>query len=385
MIPYARQDIDEADIRAVVDVLNSDWLTQGPAIERFEAAVAGYCGARYAVAVCNATAALHLSCLAAGLKPGGLLWTSPNTFVASANCALYCGAKVDFVDIDAATYNLSVSALEKKLAQAEQHSSLPDVVIPVHFAGQSCEMEAVAQLARRHGVTVIEDASHAIGGGYQGGKIGDCRHSDMTVLSFHAVKIITSGEGGMILTNREDLYRKLLLLRSHGIVRDPARMVSEPDGPWYYQQIELGYNYRMTDIQAALGASQMNRLDEFVARRNDLARRYDEALSALPLRLPAVRPDCYSAYHLYVVQIDPARTKATRREVFDALRNAGIGANVHYIPVHTQPYYQRLGFRSGDFPEAEGYYSRAISLPLYYGLSEAEQDFVVATLKQALA
>ncbi|MEW5943439.1 MAG: UDP-4-amino-4,6-dideoxy-N-acetyl-beta-L-altrosamine transaminase [Pseudomonadota bacterium] len=385
MIPYARQDIDEADIRAVVDVLNSDWLTQGPAIERFEAAVAGYCGARYAVAVCNATAALHLSCLAAGLKPGGLLWTSPNTFVASANCALYCGAKVDFVDIDAATYNLSVSALEKKLAQAEQHGSLPDVVIPVHFAGQSCEMEAVAQLARRHGVTVIEDASHAIGGGYQGGKIGDCRHSDMTVLSFHAVKIITSGEGGMILTNREDLYRKLLLLRSHGIVRDPARMVSEPDGPWYYQQIELGYNYRMTDIQAALGASQMNRLDEFVARRNDLARRYDEALSALPLRLPAVRPDCYSAYHLYVVQIDPARTKATRREVFDALRNAGIGANVHYIPVHTQPYYQRLGFRSGDFPEAEGYYSRAISLPLYYGLSEAEQDFVVATLKQALA
>lgn len=385
MIPYGRQDINEEDIQSVVEVLRSDWLTQGPAVERFEQEVARYCGAKYAVAVSSATAALHVACLAAGLKPGDALWTSPNTFVASANCGLYCGAQPDFVDIDPRTYNLSVDALEEKLAWAEKQGRLPKIVIPVHFAGQSCDMEAIAGLGKRHGFTVIEDASHAIGGRYRDARVGSCAFSDMTVFSFHPVKIITTGEGGMVLTNRQDLYEKLARLRSHGITRDPRFMEGESDGPWYYQQVELGFNYRITDIQAGLGASQMRRLDKFVERRRNLVERYDSLLARLPLMLPWQHPDAYSSFHLYVVRLRLDAIGKTHRQVFEGLRQEGVGVNLHYIPVHTQPYYRRLGFKPGDFPQAEQYYREAISLPLYAGLSDSEQDSVVRALAEVLS
>lgn len=385
-IPYGRQNINQADIQAVIDVLNSDLITQGPAIERFEKSVADYCGARYAVAVSNATAALHIACLALGLGPGDVLWTAPNTFVASANCALYCGAAVDFVDVDAATYILSISALEAKLAAAKKEGlPLPKVVIPVQFAGQCAEMDKLAQLAEHYGFSVIEDAAHGIGGQYQGKPIGSCEYSDMTVFSFHPVKIITTAEGGMITTNREDLYQRLIRLRSHGITRDAALMRNEPEGGWYYEQIDLGFNYRMTDMQAALGDSQMRRLDEFVARRHELARRYDALLTKLPVICPKQHPDSYSALHLYPVQLDAQKTTKSRRVVFDFLRQAGIGVNVHYMPVYLQPYYQQLGFKVGYCPNAEAYYQQAITLPLYYDLTEAQQERVVAELAKALA
>ncbi|MBZ0104045.1 MAG: UDP-4-amino-4,6-dideoxy-N-acetyl-beta-L-altrosamine transaminase [Sulfuricella denitrificans] len=384
MIPYGRQDIAAADIAAVVETLQSDWLTQGPAIERFEQAVADYCGTKYAIAVCNATAALHLAGLVAGLGQGDALWTSPNTFVASANCALYCGATVDFVDIDPATYNLSASALEQKLKSAEHEGKLPKIVVPVHFAGQSCDMEAIAALSRRYGFSVIEDAAHAIGASYRKRPIGSCEFSDMAVFSFHPVKIITTGEGGMILTNREDHYEKLKRLRSHGITRDARFMQGDIHGPWYYQQIELGYNYRMTDIQAALGASQMTRLDEFVQRRHELAARYQTLLQDLPLTLPWQHPDTRSSFHLYVIRLQLNKTAKNHRQIFEELRNAGIGVNLHYIPVHLQPYYRQFGFQAGDFPESEKYYGEAISLPLYPGLGEADQDKVASALKNSL-
>lgn len=384
MIPYARQDISAEDIQAVVDVLKSPCLTQGPTIERFEQAVADYCGTRYAVAVCNATAALHLSCLAAGMGPGDILWTSPNTFVASANCGRYCGGNVDFVDVDPRTYNLDADALEEKLRRSAEHGILPKVVIPVHFAGQSCEMTRIHRLSEQYGFTVIEDASHAIGGRYQDTRVGSCRFSDMTVFSFHPVKIITTGEGGMILTNRKDLYQRLILLRSHGITRDPELMPAEPRGPWDYQQLALGFNYRMTDIHAALGASQLKRIDEFVSRRHYLARRYDEMLKELPLQLPWQSPDAYSAYHLYVIRVLSRRNGKDRLRVFNELRAADVLVNVHYIPVHTQPYYRQLGFKCGDFPQAEAFYEEAISLPMYYSLTENDQDFVISTLKDIL-
>lgn len=384
-IPYGRQSVSEDDVQAVVNVLRSDWLTQGPAIEQFERAVATFCGAGYAVAVNSATSALHIACLAAELGPGDTLWTSPNTFVASANCGLYCGAGVDFVDIDPRSYNLSSAGLEKKLAAAKKSGTLPKVVIPVHFSGQSCEMARIDELSKEYGFTVIEDASHAIGGTYQGTPIGGCRFSEMTVFSFHPVKIITTGEGGMILTNRRDLYERLIRLRSHGITRDPGLMTQEPDGPWDYQQIELGFNYRMTDLQAALGVSQMTRLEEFVARRHELVRRYDRLLSDLPLTLPWQAPDGYSAFHLYVVRVDGTRTGTSRRRLFDTLRAANIGVNVHYIPVHTHPYYQQMGFTAGMFPEAERYYAEAISLPMFAGMSEEQQDRVVKVLCEALS
>ncbi|HEY8464898.1 MAG TPA: UDP-4-amino-4,6-dideoxy-N-acetyl-beta-L-altrosamine transaminase [Bacillota bacterium] len=382
MIPYGRQDINRADIEAVINVLTSDWLTQGPAIARFEAAVAGYCGAKYAVAVSNATAALHLSCLALELGPGDRLWTSPNTFVASANCGLYCGSEVDFVDIDPRTYNMAVTKLEAKLEAGKHTGKLPKVVIPVHFAGQSCAMEPIARLASEYGFTVIEDASHAIGGLYQNKPVGSCAYSSMTVFSFHPVKIITSGEGGMILTNREDLYEKLIRLRSHGITRNPQLMEGEPDGPWYYQQLELGYNYRITDIQAALGYSQLQRITEFIKRRRYLAERYNRLLAELPVITPWENPDCKSAFHLYVIRLQLDRINKSHRQVFEELRQAGIMVNLHYIPVHTQPYYKKMGFKRGDFPEAERYYSEAISLPLYYGLSDEEQDYVVEKITE---
>lgn len=384
-IPYGRQDISEADIRSVVEVLRSDWLTQGPAVPHFEQAVAQYCGAAHGVAMNSATSALHTACLALGLAQGDWLWTSPNTFVATANCALYCDAQVDFVDIDTRTYNMSASALEEKLQVAAREGRLPKIVVPVHFAGQACEMKRVRELSDRYGFKIIEDASHAIGGKYRGEPIGNCRYSDITIFSFHPVKIITTAEGGMALTNNAELANRMALLRSHGITRDPAQMTHETDGPWYYQQIALGYNYRMTDMQAALGASQMARLDEFVARRHALAAKYDELLADLPLATPWQHPDCYSTYHLYPVRLRLPDIKATHRAVFEALRAAGIGVNLHYIPVHKQPYYQKLGFRPGDFPEAERYYAEAISLPLYPGLSHSQQNEMVGTLRKAIA
>lgn len=383
-IPYGRQSISDEDIKAVVNVLRSDWLTQGPVIKQFEQAVADYCGARYAVAVNSATSALQIACLAAGLGPDDTFWTSPNTFVASANCGLYCGAGVDFVDIDSHTYNLSVERLEEKLVAAQQNGTLPKLLIPVHFTGQSCDMARIADLAKIYGFRVVEDASHAIGGRYRQTAIGSCSYSDMTVFSFHPVKIITTGEGGMVLTNSKESYEKLARLRSHGITRDPALMEEDSHGPWYYQEIELGFNYRMTDMQAALGLSQLKRLDEFVARRQQLVDRYNQALSNLPLVLPYQHPDVYSAFHLYVIRLKLNAMKINRRQVFEELRASGIGVNVHYIPVHTQPYFRTLGFNAGDFPEAEKYYKNAISLPMFPELSEKDQDYVIDTLRDIL-
>lgn len=383
-IPYGRQSISTDDVDAVVDVLKSEWLTQGPAVERFEKIIADYCGAKFAVAVNSATSALHIACLAAGLGPGDSLWTSPNTFVASANCGLYCGARIDFVDIDPRTYNVSVDALESKLRQAAETNTLPKILIPVHFAGQSCEMDRIAVLAKKHGITIIEDAAHAIGGKYREQNVGNCAFSDMAIFSFHPVKIITTGEGGMILTNRKNIYEKLIRLRSHGITRDTALMEGESHGPWYYQQIELGFNYRMTDIQAALGTSQMGRLEQFIERRRALADRYDDALKDMPLTLPWQHQDAYSAWHLYVIRLKLDLITKNRAQVFSELRTAGIQVNLHYIPIHTHPYYHRMGFRSGDFPEAERYYREAISLPMYFELSETDQDRVIGAVREAL-
>ena len=383
MIPYGRQEITRADIDAVVAVLQSEFLTQGPVVPRFERAVASYCGASHALAVNSATSALHIACLAMGLGPGDWLWTSPITFLASANCGLYCGAKVDFVDIDPRTYNLCPLALERKLLVAEREGRTPKVVVAVHFGGQPCDMQAIHALAQRFGFKVIEDASHAIGGRYKGEPVGNCRYSDVTVFSFHPVKIITSAEGGMALTNSAELAHRMALFRSHGMTRDPAQMTHVPDGPWYYQQVELGFNYRMTELQAALGESQMKRLDPYVARRHDLARRYDALLAGLPVTTPWQHPDTFSGLHLYVVRVQGEQTRG-RRHVFDFMRKAGIGVNVHYIPVHTQPYYQAMGFEVGDFPEAERYYAEAISLPMYSSLTEEQQDLVVSALSNGL-
>lgn len=382
MIPYGRQSLDQADIDAVVQVLESDWLTQGPTLERFEAAVARRCEAAHAVAVCNATAALHIACLAADLGPGDWLWTTPNTFLASANCARYCGAQVDFVDIDPLTWNLDAQALALKLEQAEQQGRLPKVLIPVAFSGQSCDMRAIAVLAERYGFVVIEDASHAVGARYAGRPVGCGDYAAMTVFSFHPVKIITTGEGGMVLTNRPELAERLRRLRSHGMTRDPAQMDEASHGPWYYQQVELGFNYRMTDIQAALGLSQLGKLEAFVERRRALAARYQTLLADLPLQLPTAQADAESAWHLYVVRLQTERIGASHRQVFEALRDAGVGVNLHYIPVHLQPYYRALGFAPGDFPEAERYYGQALTLPLYPALSEADQDTVIRQLQQ---
>ncbi|WP_068830650.1 UDP-4-amino-4,6-dideoxy-N-acetyl-beta-L-altrosamine transaminase [Pseudomonas sp. BMS12] len=384
MIPYGRQDITQIDIDAVVEVLQSDFLTQGPMVPRFEQGVARHVGAAHSLAVNSATSALHIACLALGLGEGDCLWTSPITFVASANCALYCGAQVDFVDIDPRTYNLCPSALERKLQVAEREGTLPKVLIAVHLCGQPCDMQAIAALARRYAFKVIEDASHAIGGKYQGEFIGNCRHSDITVFSFHPVKIITTAEGGMALTNSAELAEKMTLLRSHGITRDPAQMTHAADGPWYYQQIDLGFNYRMTELQAALGVSQMQRLDQFVARRHELAARYDRLLAALPVMTPWQHPDSYSGLHLYVVRLKLEQIGKSHREVFESLREQGIGVNLHYIPVHTQPYYQSMGFKLGDFPEAERYYAEAISLPMFQTMTRVQQDRVIEVLHEVL-
>lgn len=384
MIPYGKQDIQQQDIDAVINVLTSDFLTQGPQVPAFEKAVTDHCMAKYGFAVNSATSALHMACLALGLREGDILWTTPVTFVASANCGLYCGAKVDFVDIDPRTYNLSVSALEEKLVFAKQNNCLPKVLVVVHLCGQPCEMEPISKLSKEYGFRIIEDASHAIGGKYQGEPIGNCRFSDITIFSFHPVKIITTAEGGMALTNSDELAERLMLLRSHGITRDPALMTQAPDGPWYYQQIDLGYNYRMTELQAALGLSQMTRLDEFVSRRHELAANYNKTLTDLPLTLPWQHPDAYSGLHLYVIRLDLSKLNKSHLQVFEELRERGIGVNLHYIPVHLQPYYQAMGFKQGDFPIAEQYYQDAISIPMFHGMSDDDQKLVIDILGDVL-
>ncbi|PDT81733.1 UDP-4-amino-4,6-dideoxy-N-acetyl-beta-L-altrosamine transaminase [Sinorhizobium sp. BJ1] len=385
MIPYGRQDITQADIDAVAEVLRSDFLTQGPMVPRFEEALVECTGAKFALAANSATSALHIACLAMGLGAGDWLWTTPLTFVASANCALYCGARVDFVDVDPRTYNLSPAELERKLMRAAREGALPKIVVLVHLTGQPCAMAEFHELAKRYGFRIIEDASHAIGGRYRGEPIGNCRYSDVTVFSFHPVKIVTTAEGGAALTNNKELADRMALFRSHGITRDPAVMTHEPDGPWYYQQVDLGYNYRMTDLQAALGLSQMARLNEYVARRHVLANRYDKLLAHLPVLTPWQHPDGYSGQHLYVIRLGLNKISKSRRAVFEGLRARGIGVNLHYIPVHTQPYYSRMGFREGDFPEAERYYREAITLPIYPTMTETQQDEVVAALTAELA
>ncbi|SAK77410.1 LPS biosynthesis-like protein [Caballeronia glebae] len=385
MIPYGRQEITQADIDAVVDVLGSDFLTQGPAVPNFENAIAKRVGARFGVAVNSATSALHIACLALRLGAGDLLWTTPITFVASANCARYCGADVDFVDIDPATYNIDVEALALKLNDAQKKGELPKILVVVHLCGQPCDLDAIHALSGKYGFRVIEDASHAIGASYRNEPVGNCRYSDITVFSFHPVKIITTGEGGMAMTNDPELASRMELFRSHGITRDAGLMTHTPDGPWYYQQIDLGFNYRMTDIQAALGLTQLTRLDAYVARRKAIAVRYDSSLNALPVQTPLQVAEAASAWHLYVIRLRLDEITRSREAVVQTLRSAGIGVNVHYIPVHTQPYYRSLGFQAGDFPKAERYYSEAISLPLYATMSDAQQDAVVDALNKALS
>jgi UDP-4-amino-4,6-dideoxy-N-acetyl-beta-L-altrosamine transaminase len=382
VIPYGRQDINQSDIDAVVAVLHSDFLTQGPAVPAFEKSIADYCGAQHAVAVNSATSALHIACLVLGVGNGDIVWTTPITFVASANCAMYCGAMVDFVDIDPLSYNISVKRLAEKLATAEKIGKLPKVVIPVHLCGQPCDMESIYALSQKYGFKIIEDASHAIGGKYKGEPIGNCRYSDITVFSFHPVKIITTGEGGMAMTNDVQLAKRMQLLRSHGITRDENEMTHKSEGPWYYQQISLGYNYRMTDIQAALGLSQMQRLDEFVTKRHAIAERYNHLLADLPVNTPWQHEDSYSGLHLYVIRLNLEESAKTHRQIFEALREMDVGVNLHYIPVYHQPYYKSLGFKVGYCIEAERYYAEAISLPMYPYLIEMQQDRVIAALKE---
>lgn len=384
MIPYGKQDINQQDIDSVLDVLKSDFLTQGPQVPAFENALIEHTGASYALAVNSATSALHIACLALGLGQGDWLWTSPVTFVASANCGLYCGAKVDFVDVDPNTYNMCPKRLEEKLIKAKVDGKLPKVVVPVHLCGQPCDMASIGKLAKEYGFRVIEDASHAIGGRYQDQPIGNCEYSDITVFSFHPVKIVTTAEGGAALTNNKELADKMALLRSHGITRDPELMRGESHGGWYYQQIDLGFNYRMTELQAALGVNQMKRLNEFVSARHELARGYYTKLDNLPVILPYQLPDTYSGLHLFVIRLKLDDISLTHQQVFDALRERGIGVNLHYIPVHTQPYYQDLGFTEGEFPESEQYYREAISLPMFHGMTEAKQNMVVDVLTDIL-
>ena len=384
MIPYGRQHITDADIEAVVAVLKSDFITQGPVVEQFEKRISEYCGVPYAVAVNSATSALHIACMALELGPGDWLWTSPNTFVASANCAIYCGASVDFVDIDPATNNMSIACLAAKLETAKVAGRLPKIVVPVHLCGTSCNMAAIQELAQTYGFRILEDASHAIGGKYRSEPVGTCRYSDITVFSFHPVKIITTAEGGVAVTKDAELARCMALHRSHGITRDPAFMTHAPDGPWYYQQVALGYNYRLTELQAALGLSQFDRLDNYVLRRHEIADRYRQLLEGLPVATPVLPIDSYSALHLYVIRLQLNRIAFSHRQVFEALRAAGIGVNLHYIPVHTQPFYQDLGHRLGDYPEAERYYAEAISLPMFPTMADADIERVAEAVKRAV-
>ncbi|TVL51526.1 UDP-4-amino-4,6-dideoxy-N-acetyl-beta-L-altrosamine transaminase [Shewanella algae] len=384
VIPYGKQDINQQDIDNVVNVLKSEFLTQGPQVPAFEQALIDHTGASYSLAVNSATSALHIACLALGLGEGDTLWTSPITFVASANCGLYCGAQVDFVDIDPDTYNMCPKRLEEKLIKAKAEGKLPKVVVPVHLCGQPCDMAAIAKLAKEYNFKVIEDASHAIGGKYKGLPIGNCEYSDITVFSFHPVKIVTTAEGGAVMTNQKALADKMALLRSHGITRDPAQMKGESHGGWYYEQIDLGFNYRMTELQAALGVSQMQRLEEFISSRHKLARIYDEKLKKLPIILPFQLENTYSGLHLYVIRLQLNEIEKTHKQVFEELREKGVAVNLHYIPVHTQPYYKAMGFDWGNFPEAEKYYQEAISIPMFHGMTLEQQDKVIVTLKEIL-
>lgn len=381
MIPYGRQHITQADIDAVTDVLQSDFLTQGPAVPAFEQRLTELTGANFAVAVNSATSALHIACLALGIGAGSRVWTSPISFVASANCARYCGADIDFVDIEAETGNMAVDTLRQKLELARNNDTLPQVVIPVHLAGASCDMQQIHYLAKEFGFAIIEDASHAVGASYQDEPVGCGHYSDITIFSFHPVKIITTAEGGMALTNSAELADKMRLLRSHGISREEELMTEPSHGAWYYQQLQLGFNYRMTDIQAALGLSQSRRLLPIIQKRQLLAANYQRLLNDLPLTLPQLDDINISAWHLYIIQL---HDKTKRKAVFDGLRSAGIGVNVHYIPIHTQPYYQQLGFDWGDYPEAESFYERIISLPMFPELTGEQQQYIADTLRQVL-
>jgi UDP-4-amino-4,6-dideoxy-N-acetyl-beta-L-altrosamine transaminase len=381
MIPYGRQNINEEDIQAVVDVLRSDFITQGPAVPAFENIVANYCGASYAIAVNSATSALHIACLALGVGKGDVVWTSPISFVASANCALYCGAEVDFVDIDPKTYNMSIEHLEIKLTDAEKNGILPKVIIPVHLSGQPCEMQKIHALSQKYGFKIIEDASHAIGAKYQNEPVGNCKYSDITVFSFHPVKIITTAEGGMALTNQPELADQMALLRSHGITRDDSKMTQAPDGPWYYQQVDLGFNYRMTDLQAALGLSQMQRLDQFIQQRHKIAERYNAMLSDFAVITPWLHPDAYSAFHLYIIRLQLDKMSLSHKEFFTKLREGDIGVNLHYIPIYSHPYYQKFGYHQDEYENANAYYAEAISLPIYPDLDLAKQSFIYDEIK----
>jgi UDP-4-amino-4,6-dideoxy-N-acetyl-beta-L-altrosamine transaminase len=384
MIPYGRQDINHKDIESVIEVLKSDFLTQGPVVPVFEKKVCDYTGSKFAIAMNSATSALHAACYALNVGPGDLVWTSPITFVASSNCALYCGANVDFVDIDEKTFNMCPQKLEEKLQKAKEMGKLPKVVIPVHLAGQSCDMESIFYLSRKFGFKIIEDASHAIGGTYKGTRIGSNQFSDVSIFSFHPVKIITTGEGGMALTNSPDLANKMDLFRSHGITRNSALMKNESHGPWYYEQLLLGYNYRMTELQGALGLSQMDRLDAFVSRRREIASRYDSSLKMLPLFTPEQSKESASSFHLYIIQLKTEELRKTHREIFEELRTNGVGVNLHYIPVYLQPYYANLGFNKGYCEKAERYYSRAISIPIFNGLTEQMISHVESCLRKTL-
>ena len=384
MIPYGRQEISSEDIAAVEKVLKSDFLTQGPVVPKFETAICSHVGADHSIAATSATTALHLACKALGLGVKDVLWTSPNTFVASANCALYCGAAVDFVDIDERTFNMCPDKLRQKLEGARNENKLPKIVVPVHFAGQTCDMEKIYNLSKEFGFSIIEDASHAIGGRYKGEPIGNCRYSDITVFSFHPVKIITTGEGGVAVTNQAELAEKMVLLRSHGITRDEDLLSSSNEGPWYYEQVDLGFNYRMTEMQAALGLSQIAKLDEFVSRRHYLAKRYYDLLAHLPITLPVQEEFSYSSFHLFPIQIDMNRVEKSRKNIYLELHKRNIGVNIHYIPVHTQPYFQKLGFFEGQFPNSESYYSKALSIPLFHHMSEKQQDQVCKALEEVL-
>jgi UDP-4-amino-4,6-dideoxy-N-acetyl-beta-L-altrosamine transaminase len=384
MIPYGRQNISESDIQSVINVLKSDYLTQGPVVPLFEQAVAEYCKVKCAVAVNSATSALHLACLALDVNKGDIVWTSPISFVASANCALYCGANIDFVDIDPVTYNMSIEVLTIKLQNAKKNNLLPKVIIPVHLCGQSCDMKSIYTLSKEYGFKIIEDASHAIGGKFMGEPIGNCKYSDITIFSFHPVKIITTGEGGMATTNNLNLAAKIELLRSHGITRNAAEMTQTPDGPWFYQQLDLGFNYRMTDIQAALGLSQIKRLDKFVQERHIIAKRYNKLLTQNWITIPWQSSDNYSSFHLYVIRVKKINKITNQLHIFEKLRSSGILVNLHYIPIYKHPYYKKMGFEDKNFPEAESYYSEAISLPIYSGLSESQQDQVIDCFKNCL-
>lgn len=386
MIHYGRQDITQADIDAVIEVLKSDFLTQGPVVPKFEDSIAKYCGASYGVAVNSATSALHISCLALGVGEGDIVWTAATTFVASSNCAIYCGASVDFVDIDSETYNMSVNKLKEKLEVASVNGKLPKVVIPVHMCGQSCEMEAIHKLAEKYKFKIIEDASHAVGAQYRDKPVGDCRYSDITVFSFHPVKIITTGEGGLALTNSPELAENMQQFRSHGITGNKDLMDSRPeDEIWNYQQIKLGLNYRMTEIQAALGLSQLDRLDEFVSKRQEIAKKYDDALSGLPLKLPAQHLDCFSSYHLYPIRVKKELCGITQKEAYAQMHNRGIIVNLHYIPVYRHPFYEKQGFKKGYCPQAELYFKEAISIPVYPGLTSSQLDYVITSIVEVFS